>query len=293
MYEFIQVGEKSGYINCPAKMGVYLASDSEVYLIDSGNDKDAGKKVRKLLEERNWKLKGIINTHSNADHIGGNRYLQQQTGCRVFSRGMEAAFIQNPVLEPSFLYGGFPCKDLRHKFLMAAESEVSDFSDPAFPRELEILDLPGHFLDMIGIRTPDGTVFLADCISSKSTLDKYQVSFIYDVAAWLETLDRVEKLEAPVFVPAHADAAEDIRELVQENRKKVHEIAENLLEYLDTPKYFDAILKQVFDRYQLSMNFEQHVLVGSTIRSYLSWLKDIGRVEAVFENNYLMWKKTN
>lgn len=44
MYELIQAGEKTYYINCPAKMGLYRLNDSEVCLIDSGNDKDAGEK---------------------------------------------------------------------------------------------------------------------------------------------------------------------------------------------------------------------------------------------------------
>ena len=39
------------------------------------------------------------------------------------------------------------------------------------------------------------------------------------------------------------------------------------------------------------MTFEQHVLVGSTVRSYLAWLKDHGRLEVVFENNVLLWKE--
>ena len=72
MYELNQVGEKSYYINCPAKIGAYLVDDKNVYLIDSGNDKDAGRKVRKILDEKGWNLLGILNTHSNADHIGGN-----------------------------------------------------------------------------------------------------------------------------------------------------------------------------------------------------------------------------
>lgn len=42
MYELIQVSEKCYYINCPAKIGVYVADEDHVYLVDSGNDKDAG-----------------------------------------------------------------------------------------------------------------------------------------------------------------------------------------------------------------------------------------------------------
>lgn len=44
MYELVQVGEKTYYIECPAKMGLYRINESEVCLIDSGNDKDSGKK---------------------------------------------------------------------------------------------------------------------------------------------------------------------------------------------------------------------------------------------------------
>lgn len=48
MFELNQVGERSYYINCPAKIGIYKSNDTDVYLIDSGNDKDAGRKVRKI-----------------------------------------------------------------------------------------------------------------------------------------------------------------------------------------------------------------------------------------------------
>ena len=229
MYELNQVGEKSYYINCPAKIGIYQVNDKEVYLIDSGNDKDAGKKVRKILDEKGWNLLGILNTHSNADHIGGNQYLQQQTGCKIFSTGIEKAFTEYPVLEPSFLYGGYPCKDLRHKFLLAKPSIVTDFSDESFPKEMEIILLKGHFFDMVGFRTPDDTVFLADCLSSKETLDKYQIGFIYDVAEYLKTLETVKSIKAKMFVPAHAPATDDIAGLADINIAKVHEIADKIL----------------------------------------------------------------
>lgn len=289
MYELIQVGERTYYVNAPANIGVYLTEASRAYLIDSGNDKDAGKKVRRILEAQGWSLAGIINTHAHADHIGGNRYLQQQTGCRIFAPGVEAAFTNYPVLEPISLYGGYPHKELRHKFLMAQESTAEDVTAIAFPKELEIIPLEGHSPQMIGIRTPDDVVFLADCVSSESTLEKYQISFLYDAAAYLDTLDRVETMEAKLFIPAHAAPVEDIKPLVALNRQKVLEIADALQTILKAPMGFDRLLQQVFTDFGLTMTFEQHALVGSTVRSYLSWLKDSGKVQAEILDNVVVW----
>ena len=39
------------------------------------------------------------------------------------------------------------------------------------------------------------------------------------------------------------------------------------------------------------MNFEQYALGGSTVRSYLAWLKDSGRINAIFEDSMLCWER--
>lgn len=289
MYELEQIGKQSYYINCPAKIGIYKQTDTDIYLIDSGNDREAGKKVLKIINQNRWKIKGIINTHSNADHIGGNSYLQEQTGCLIFTGGIEAAFTRFPVLEPSFLYGGFPCKELRGKFLMAKESNVSDFSSPQFPKELKLLPLPGHFFDMIGIRTPDNTLFIADCVSSPQILEKYGITFIYDVAQYLTTLNKLEQLQADIFVPSHATPTNNIHTLIAVNRFKVYEIQTKIAEICNTPQTIDAIIQSIFNIYNLTMTIEQYVLVGSTIRSYLSWMKDENIIEIIIENAALKW----
>ena len=290
MYELIQATDKTYYIQSPAKIGLVKLNEEEVCLIDSGNDKDAGRKVRQLLDKNGWKLKAIYNTHSNADHIGGNKYLQAQTGCKVYAPGIECAFTKYPILEPAFLYGGYPCRDLRHKFLLAQESDAEPLTAESLPEGFELIELPGHFFDMAGFRTPDDVVFLADCLSSMETLDKYQIGFIYDVAAYLETLEKVKKLKARMFIPAHAEATEDISGLAQYNIDKVHEIAEHIMEICHDLICFEDILQKLFTGYGLAMNFEQYVLVGSTVRSYLSWLRDSGRMDVEFADNRLLWK---
>ncbi len=290
MYELIPASGRTYYIDCPTKIGVFLAGENRVYLIDSGNKKDAGKKLWQILEQKGWRLQGILNTHSHADHIGGNRYLQEQTGCQVFARGVENAFTRYPVLEPSFLYGGCPPEELRHKFLMAQESDALEFSHPDFPRELESIPLPGHSLHMTGFRTPDNVVFLGDAVVSPATLEKYGVSYLYDVGTALHTLDALEQLEASLFVPSHAEPTTDISELVHRNREKILEVGDRIVSLCEVPRTAEELLKELFTLYGLTMTFEQHAMIGSTLRSYLTWLKSLGRLTAEIRENAMVWQ---
>ena len=291
MYELTQVTDRSYYIQCPAKIGLVRLEGDQVCLIDSGSDKDAGRKVRQILDANGWRLAAIYVTHSNADHIGGCQYLQKQTGCRIFAPGIEQAFTRYPVLEPSFLYGGYPFRELRHKFLMAKESPAEELVPASLPEGFAVIPLPGHFFDMVGFRTPDDVVYLADCLSSRETLDKYQIGFLYDVAAYLDTLEKVKGLSARLFVPAHAEAAEDIAALADYNIAKVRQVAERILDLCREPLSFETILQRLFTGCGLTMDFQQYVLVGSTVRSYLSWLKDTGSLDARFEDDRLLWER--
>lgn len=290
MYELIQVSESCYYIESPAKIGLVRLNETDVCLIDSGSDKDAGRKVRQHLDKNGWRLTAIYNTHSNADHVGGNQYLQKQTGCAVYAPGIECDITRHPLLEPSFLYGGFPPSELRHKFLMAQPSDAHELTADVLPKGFELLPLPGHFFDMAGFRTAEDVVYLADCLSSRETLDKYQIPFIYDVAAYLTTLETVKTMQARMLVPAHAAAAEDVSQLAQYNIDKVQQVADRILTLCAQPLCSEVLLQKLFTAYGLDMTFQQYALVGSTVRSFLSWLKGEGRLTAEFADNMLLWR---
>lgn len=290
MFELVQVGKRSFYIENPAKIGLYKLTDTDVCLIDSGNDKSAARKALRIIEEQGWSLRAIYNTHSNADHIGGNKYLQDNTGCRIYAPGTECAIARHTFVSPSFLYGGYPFEELTHKFLFAAKSDAEYLTPENVPEGFEIIELPGHFFDMVGFRTPDDVVYLADCLCSERTLEKYQISFVYDVAAYLKTLESVKTMKAKLFVPSHAEPTDNITPLAGKNIDKVHEIAQLLVNICREPINFEIILKRVFESYGHHMNYEQYALVGSTVRSYLSWLKAAGKVDAYVKDNLLLWK---
>ena len=288
--ELIKVAEKTFYIKNATNIGIYKINQDEVYIIDTGNDKDAGKKILKIIEEQGWTIKGIITTHSNADHIGGNKVIQDRTNCDILAYNIEKSITENPILEPAILYGGYPFKDLRNKFLLAKESNVIPIQNN-LPEGLEYFELKGHFFDMIGIKTSDNIYFVADSIFSEETINKYHLFFIYDIKEFLNTLDYLKTLEGKLYIPSHCEATNDISKLIEINKNKIQEVIEKIYNICKEEKTFENILKNIFDEYKLTINVNQYVLIGSTIKSYLSYLYDEGKIKYEFKNNEMVWKQ--
>ncbi len=291
MYELIKLSENCYYIESPTKVGVLLLGNGEVALIDSGNDKDAGKRILRVLDAQGWTLSAVFNTHYHADHVGGNAYLQSKTGCKLYVPDGELSLVRHPLLESALLYGGNPPAELRHKFLMAQSSAAEPLTEAVLPKGVELIPLSGHSFDMVGFKTAEGVAFIADSVASELTLDKYKVSFLTDVEAYINTLDSLQKAAATCFVPSHAAVTDNIAPLAQLNIKRTLELGDKLVEICNTPLTFEQILRELFDEYDLQMSFEQHALVGSTIKSYLTWLKASGRVTATVADNSILWQR--
>lgn len=58
-------------------IGLVRTGEDRVALIDSGNNRDAGKKIRKHPDANGRTLAAIFHTHAHADHMGGNQYLRK------------------------------------------------------------------------------------------------------------------------------------------------------------------------------------------------------------------------
>lgn len=291
MYELIKINSNDYYIDSPSKSGIVKISDSEVVLIDTGNNKGAAKKIKKAIDAEGWTLFAIYLTHSHADHIGGAKFLSEAYGCKVYAKGIERDFTEHTELEGAFLYGALAPSELRSKFLLADPCDTEKLTESNIHPSLTMVELPGHSFDMVGFITKDKTFYVADALSSEQTLDKYKVGYLYDVGKYIETLDMLTKADSKAFVPAHAPVCEDIAPLAEYNKSTTLEICEKITDICSEPLCFEEILKRVFDTYGLTMSFEQYALVGSAIRSYLTYLKENGKIEAKIENNTLLWKK--
>ena len=287
VYELIRVTERFYFVDCPAKIGIYKITENEIALIDSGNNKGAATKVLRIAEQNGWQIRMILNTHAHADHTGGNRHVQAKTGCKIYAPIGELDGVRHPLWEPISLFGAKPPRALCHGFLLADESEAEPLTEAVMPEGLSIFPLAGHTPDMVGFATEDGAVYLADALASEQTLEKYGIPFVYDVGVYLETLGRIEKMQGKIFVPAHAAPTEDIRSLAEKNRQSTEALIGAILENASAPIGFEPLLSLLFSQYGLVMSIEQYALVGSTLRSYLSYLCDTGRMEHVILENAL------
>ena len=289
-----QLGESTWVLEGPANIG-FIERNNEVILIDSGNDKESGRKINKILGEKNWTLKAVVNTHSNADHIGGNDYLARNLDCEIYAPEIEDAFIEYPELEAAFLWGGLAVKDLRNKFFEAKPSRVTRRLKPGdeIAGGIKIIGLGGHFMNMIGVESPDGVLFLADCIFGEHILEKYGIPFVYDVRKYKETLRTLGSMDARYYVPSHGEITGDIAALIEINLNLVEKVERTLVHITAEQKTFDEILKGVCDAFSIQLNAGQYALVGSTVKSFLTYLDDAERIGYRFEDNRMFWKSVN
>ncbi len=276
------------YIPGAVNIGMYCCGN-DAYLIDSGSSGETGRQVRKLLDSQGLTLKTIINTHSHADHIGGNAYLQKRFSCSVFAPNEEAPFVEDPSLEPKFLWGGRPHQGLHSKHIQASPSKVTHTYQEGSVEQtpLHAVPLPGHSWSMMGIITPDDVFFCADALIFHRIIRKYPFFFLYDPKLYLETLDHLQSAAYRLYVPSHAVPDHDITELVQINRNAVLYAADCIRDLVNRHGCItlDKLTAEICSLFSITVSHIMYVLTRSTLSSYISWLTDLGDIELVYHQN--------
>ncbi len=291
MFDLIKLTDSTYYFDLPTKIGVYLKDEKNVVLIDSGVNEKTAKRVLGEIEARGWRLDFIINTHSHTDHAGGNRFLCETTGCKAYAPEVENILIEYPDVEATLVYGGFPCRDFRKRFMNTEPSKTYDISEAPLPEGMETFPLYGHTAHMIGVKTPDNVYFIADVVNSEATLERAVICYIYDIDTQLETLENLKRLDGKLCVPAHAEVTENVAYLAEINKENIRIISESILELLrEKPMTTEDVVSALSNKFGLKLDFMGLVMVTSTIRSHLVSLRHKGVIDWYIENYFHYWK---
>lgn len=272
MSELIQLGAHSYYIPGHPNVGVYV-QDNRAYLIDSGLNETQAAAHLALIHAQGWTLTAVFNTHYHADHVGGNRFLQDAAGCNCYCP--MAGFVEDSIMNPSLLFGAYPPQAMQAEIFLASSCHVEELTPGVLPDGLRLIPLPGHCRAQMGIMSDDGVFYCADAVIGVEELERYKFSHLYNLADYLASMELLENTAANWYVPSHETALRDIRPLVARNRRSCQNLIDWILADCSGEGLTqDALLKSVFDRTGRKLHFQQYVLSSCTLRAYLSYLLD-------------------
>ena len=292
-----EIDERVGVILGSVNIGVIRLDESRALLVDTGLDRDSGRRAIRTVAEAGWgTVAGILTTHAHADHIGGHATVVERTGCEVWASPVEAALTQNPDLAPAILYGANPPAALRGKFLLAAASPVDHLvtGDSVTIGDLTIgvVPLPGHSPGQIGYTVGD-ICFAADIVFPRETIDKYRIPYLYSVAQHRESLETARTLDFRAFVPGHGPvlARQPFTALIDHNAASLDTVERAVLAALDRQTTPDATVAAVLDAVGAApADVAALALLRTTILSVIAGLADRGVVVGRVEEGLLHWR---
>jgi glyoxylase-like metal-dependent hydrolase (beta-lactamase superfamily II) len=289
---------RAHYLPGANNLGIVLTDDGGAIAIDTGLDKDTGRLIRKALDEARLPLRAIINTHHHADHIGGNDYLTRNIAhVTVYAPRLEAALIENPLLEPIYLnMGAAPLSALRNKWLMAKGTTVDQIVDGerlvVAGVELEVIGLPGHSINQVGLAV-DGVCFAADGFFGPAILQKHGIPYAHDVGAQLGSLDRLAARADRFYLPGHGDlvARDALEEALATNQAAIARSTEVVHAALAEPGELTAVALRVQRALGLSLaGIPQYAIFVSAVAAHLSYLEAQGQACVALEDAGMVWR---
>lgn len=319
--ELIELKENVWVIQGGANIGV-IAHDDHCLIIDSGMDKDTGQNILKQVKKLGLIPTALLITHAHADHFGGAHYLVRQTGLQVYATRVEASVISGPILEPLYLFGGAqPPKELQRKFFLAKPCPVDvilkgdELSVDQIP--LKVIPLPGHSPEQIGVAYND-ILFVGDAFLTPEILDKHHIPFYSDIQAGLQTLDFLKALvQVPdllsssngsmlntkinsfkLVVAGHGElysSIDQVHQVIDYTCQRLESIIEAVKISLEIglPLSASDVLSFVATKVGASITtLSQHALYNTTVQAALSTLYTQNIIQPVFQDNRLMWQRT-
>lgn len=281
-------------VNC----AIIEAPGKTAVLVDSGQDSDYGKSIKRVLAQLDLTPTALVCTHSHADHYGGNAYLLKHfPDLEVLAPPIEANIIRAPELEPIYLFhGAAPLPELHSKWLKAPASpvhrEIEAGETTIGGVALELVDTRGHAHRQLAVRVGDVLV-AADAVFGAEVLDRYPLPFGQDIAGQLAAHDAVAAQPVTVVLPGHGAPTTDLAGIVAANGGAVNRAAAAVLEAVTVADGGGTEDVLAICGVTLGLNMSdlaRYHLNFCTISAHLGHLRATGLVSADLADGRLAWR---
>lgn len=167
----------------------------------------------------------IINTHCHCDHIGGNKFIQDSSGCDIAMHTIGKYFIDSHD-DWSTWWRYF---DQEAEFFRCTGALENGDTIELGPHEFEVIHAPGHSADGIVLYNQKEKVL----ISSDTLWESDMAAMVVRVEGsrscfdMLTSLKRLEQLDVEIVYPGHGRPFKGISEAIARAKRRLSRFMEN------------------------------------------------------------------
>ncbi len=246
-----------------ANIGFIIGADC-VAIIDTGGSINIGKKLKSSVHKITKKpICYVINTHVHFDHILGNKTFVSENTDFVGHKNLLQAVNQNR----SFFLTQF-------KNNLSSDAKESDIIGPNILIEKTTqLELGGRTLTLIPFSTSHSHNDLVVIDNKTKTLWSGDLIFRERIPSltgslkgWLETIEKIKKLDVNVVVPGHGNIASSLDDAIKQQEDYLNLLLNKTREAINKGKFIieametidqDNQLKWILHDYQHSTNINR------------------------------------
>lgn len=277
-------------------VGVYFNDTlHSALLIDSGVNKKEAEKINHHIKKKGYHITSIIVTHGHTSQLGGLHYFKEQNNdLKVYASEWTSQFIENLSLEP-WLIETNPV-DAQKPGKVNFKNIVTDII-PYHNHtliieniEVEVITLPGHFLGMLGIITPDRVFYVADSIFGEHTLSRQKLLYYTNIQKAKASLKKIEASSNTAYVLTHGGKYEDLTSLIEQHLQLIDLTYAFIIDETDKqPLTLEDITQKMMRKFEVKNDLKYFNLTRFITKSYLNQLQGESKLLATVRDGALYY----
>lgn len=274
----------------------YKINDNEIIMLDTGLEKGEREIIDAVIENNNFKVVGIINSHAHMDHIGNNAYLKNKFNCIIAMPTYEA-IICSSYANLKVYYGAYALKDIKKKFgHMICKTDIKiDDNDNEIDicnTKFKIIHTPGHSPSHISIITPDNVVYLGDALVSYELMNGAKMPYAYILSEDMKSKAKLYDLNCSKYIVSHKGIYENIKKLIDDNIDFYENRSNAIYELITQPMTMEEILKVACHKFEINIyDIKKYNMMSMMLKSYVDYLYEIGKLKVIIDDGLLKYIK--
>lgn len=268
----------------------YKINNKEIIMLDSGWKEGEREIIINVLEENDFTVVAILNSHGHIDHIGNNSFLKSKYNCIIAMPAYEA-HICNSIVNIKLFYNNQTLKSLEENcshmiFNTDVMIDMNQENIILCGIEFKIIHTPGHSPEHICIVTPDYVIYLGDVLMSKEVMKKAKIPYSYIVSEDLKSKEKLYNIKYSKYILAHKGIYDNISELIKANINLYQDRAKEIYEIISDSMLIEDIIKIVINKFNIHIdNIFKFGFIERMIKSFVDYLCETERLGIVMDND--------